>query len=317
MEIFKIAIYLIAGFVLLYFGAEFLVRGSARVALYYKVSPLVVGLTIVAFGTSSPELVVSVISSWKGLGDIALGNVIGSNIFNIAVIVGISSLIRPIKIDLKVIRFDTPVMIFVSIIFILFLRDFTINRIEAFILFVGIIIYTVVTFYLAKKEKLEATICEELTEIKGEESKLLKNILMIVGGIIMLVLGSDSFVKGAIGLARILNISDAIIALTIVAAGTSLPELATSVVAAIKKESDIAIGNIIGSNIFNMLAIIGVAGLITPLKTKGITFVDIGVMIGTSVLILPIMFSGSKINRLEGIFLLLIYGGYLFFLWPK
>ncbi|MCX7727703.1 MAG: calcium/sodium antiporter, partial [Chitinispirillaceae bacterium] len=295
MEILKILIYLIAGFVLLYFGADFLVCGSARVALYYRVSPLVVGLTIVAFGTSSPELVVSIISGWKGLGDIAIGNVIGSNIFNIAVIVGLSSLIRPININLQLIKFDTPIMIFVSILFLVFLADFSINRIEAFVLFVGIIIYTAVTFYWAKKKRLEAAICAELDEIKGDENKLLKNFLMIGGGILMLVVGSDSFVKGAVGLARILHISEAVIALTVVAAGTSLPELATSVVAAIKKESDIAIGNIIGSNIFNILAIIGVAGMLTPLYSKGITYIDIAFMIGTSIVILPIMFFWNKI----------------------
>jgi cation:H+ antiporter len=309
-------LFLLAGLVLLYFGAEWLVKGSSRIALRHGVSSLVVGLTVVAFGTSAPELVVSLKAGFTGFGDISLGNVIGSNIFNIAVILGISAMIQPMKVNLKVLKLDMPVVLAVTFIFIFFLRDNMISRIEGVLLFGGILFYTINTIRMGKKEGLALAAVSETKEVKCCEGSMLTDILFTLAGLVFLVAGSHFFVKGAIDLARTFNISDAIIGLTVVAAGTSLPELATSVVAAIKKEEDIAIGNIIGSNIFNILAILGITGTLVPLQSNGISFVDLGFMAGTALILLPFMRTGFKISRVEGGVLLAVYCGYLWYLWP-
>jgi cation:H+ antiporter len=311
-----IIIFLIAGFVLLYFGADWLVKGSSRIALRHGVSSLVVGLTVVAFGTSAPELVVSVKAGLSGLGDISLGNVIGSNIFNIAVILGISAVIQPIKVNLKVLRVDMPIVLVLTFLFIFFLRDNTISRFEGIIFFIGIITYVVSTIRMGKKEGATANIefAEDGTKSLGGSGW--SDVMFVILGLGFLVAGSHFFVEGATRLAKVLQISDAIIGLTIVAAGTSLPELATSVVAAVKKHEDIAIGNIVGSNIFNILAILGVTCTLVPLHSQGISSVDLAVMAGTAVILLPLMRTGFKISRIEGGLLLTIYGGYMYYLWP-
>jgi cation:H+ antiporter len=304
--------FLLFGLVLLYFGAEWLVKGSSRIALRHGVSSLVVGLTVVAFGTSAPELVVSLKAGFTGLYDISLGNVIGSNIFNIVVILGISAMIQPMKVNLKVLKMDMPVLLAVTFILIFFLRDNAISRIEGLLLFGGIVFYTVNTIRMGKKEGLALAAVAENKEIKSCEGSVLTDILFTVSGLALLVGGSHFFVKGAIDLARAFNVSDAIIGLTIVAAGTSLPELATSVVAAIRKEEDIAIGNIVGSNIFNILAILGITGSLVPLQSSGIGMVDLAFMAGTAVVLLPLMRTGFKISRIEGFILLATYGGYIY-----
>jgi len=312
----EIIFFLIAGCAFLYLGAELLVRGSSRIALHYRVSPLVIGLTLVAFGTSSPELVVSLISGIKGIGNIAIGNVIGSNIFNIAVIIGLASIIRPIVVEHKAIIFDTPIMLGVSVIFSLMLLDLKISRLEAGLLLGGIILYILVTFYLSKRNKLQIEV-EEISEVKQQKFNLLLNLFFVIAGLGLLVLGSELFVDGASKLARAVGISEAVIGLTIVASGTSLPELATSIVASIKKEHAIAVGNIIGSNIFNILAITGTAGLFNPLVADKITLLDIGFMLGTALALLLFMLVGKRINRFKGIIFLVSYLTYLYFLWPK
>ncbi len=311
-----IILFLLIGLTLLYFGAEWLVKGSSRIALRSGVSSLVVGLTVVAFGTSAPELVVSLKAASAGLYDISLGNVIGSNIFNIAVILGISAIIQPMKVNLKVLKIDMPVVLAVTAVFIFFLRDNSISRIEGLLLFAGIIFYTVNTVSMGKKEGL--LLAKAASDKVGSccKDSVLPDILFTVAGLALLVGGSHFFVKGAIELAKVFNVSDAIIGLTIVAAGTSLPELATSIVAAIKKEEDIAIGNIIGSNIFNILAIIGITSSLVPLKSSGIGMVDLVFMAGTAVFLLPLMRTGFKLSRIEGGILLATYGGYLWYLWP-
>ncbi len=304
------------GILLLYLGAEGLIKGASSLAARLGVPPLIIGLTIVAFGTSSPELVVSVKTNLAHQGSIAIGNVVGSNIFNIAVILGLAALISPMPVKRQLIRIDTPIMISATVIFVIFFRDFRISQIEAGILFLGIVAYTIGNYILARKHILDEIehVIEE--SIPQRARNMFFEITYIVSGITLLVVGSRTFVRGAIDLATRLNISEAVIGLTIVALGTSLPELATSVVAAIKKQSEIAIGNIIGSNIFNVFCILGIAGLIAPIDGIGIKSFDIIVMVIVSLVILPIIITGRRINRLEGLILLLLYGGYLYKLWP-
>ncbi|HEX2959435.1 MAG TPA: calcium/sodium antiporter [Chitinispirillaceae bacterium] len=303
--------FILLGFVLLYFGAEWLVKGASSLALKAGISPLIVGLTVVAFGTSAPELVVSTLSSLRGAGDLALGNVIGSNIFNIAVILGIASIIAPMKIHQQVLKIDLPVMIVATGLLMVFLSDFRISRVEGVFLTAGIVAYLLWSSYLARKGKQDV----ELPENGNLKYHL--DIILSVGGIILLVLGSHFLVSGAVTLARMWGISEAIIGLTIVATGTSLPELATSIVAGIKKEADIAIGNIIGSNIFNILAILGISSIIAPIQSKGITTYDLLFTV-ISVLILTLFLFGKKLlRRWHGMVLLCLYGIYIVVIWPR
>ncbi len=305
------ALYILIGFVLLYFGAEWLVKGASSLALKAGISPLIVGLTVVAFGTSAPELVVSTLSSLRGAGDIAIGNVIGSNIFNIAVILGIASIIAPMKIHKQVLKIDVPVMIVATGLFLLFLSDFKISRGEGAILTAGIVLYLTSSGYIAKKEKQDV----ELPECGSFKFHL--DIILAIAGITLLILGSHFLVTGAVSLARMWGISEAVIGLTIVATGTSLPELATSIVAGIKKEADIAVGNIIGSNIFNILAILGISSLISPIQSKGITSYDLLFTV-IAVLLLTLFLFGKKLLRWwHGVMLLSLYGVYLIVIWPK
>lgn len=320
LSIFMVIMYpvllLLSGLLVLYIGAEALVRGSSRLAHRFHVPPLIIGLTIVAFGTSAPELVVSIHAALEGSGDLALGNVIGSNIMNIAVILGLSALIRPLKVQLKVVRVDVPIMIAVSaLLYPFLLKGKTISRLEGALLVAGIITYTVFNIVMALRQN-----STEDTSIENKQphaNQAAKELILIVLGLGMLVSGSRLFVSGAVSVARILKVSEAVIGLTIVAIGTSLPELASSVVAAIRKEADIAIGNIVGSNIFNILCILGFAGIIAPLKAVGITFIDIHIMMAVSVLLLPFVWSGFVLSRFEGLLLLIIYAGYTWYLWPK
>lgn len=308
---------LISGTVLLYFGAELLVKGSANLAMRCGVSALVAGLTIVAFGTSAPELVVSIKAALDGLGDIAVGNVIGSNIFNIAIILGLSALIHPMKVHLNVLKVDTPVMLASSVLLMAVLHDLYLSRVEGIFLFAGIIAYTTFTIITARRTgetKVDFPL-EQLTPKKKVTPVL--DIIFVIGGLCLLVLGSRFFVNGAVSLARAIGVSEAVIGLTIVAVGTSLPELATSIIASIKKEDDIAIGNIIGSNIFNILAILGTSSTITPLNASGVGQISLYFMLGTTVLLMPFMRTGFVLNRIEGLMLLIVYGGYMYYLWPR
>lgn len=312
-----IILLLSVGLILLYFGAESLVRGSSRLALRLGVTPLVVGLTVVAFGTSAPELVVSVKASLAHQEGIALGNVIGSNIFNIAIILGLTALIQPVRIQRQLVRFDGPLMIGVTLLCILFFLNDRLARWEAGILFLGIIAYTTISVILARRGQRGTAEAEGVANASAPPKRILLDLLFVVLGLGLLVYGAHLFVDAATALARMWNVSEAIIGLTIVAAGTSLPELVTSVVAAIRKEDDIAVGNIIGSNIFNILGVLGAAGLVNPLTGGGVTTVDFAAMLGLAVLLLPMMIIGKNISRLEGSILLASYGGYLWWLWPS
>ena len=309
--------FLILGLLLLCLGAEGLVRGSASLALRAGVTPLVVGLTVVAFGTSSPEMVVSTKAAWLNQGSIALGNVVGSNIFNIAVILGLSAVVRPLKVNVQLIRFDLPVMIAFSLLAFFMFRDGHLSRGESGLLFLGAVLYTAVVIRMARREH-SLKVDKEFAEGTPKASRSVGlDFLYLAGGLGLLVVGARLFVHGAVDLARVWGVSEAVIGLTIVAAGTSMPELATSMVAAFRKQEDIAIGNIIGSNIFNLLAILGVAGLIRPFDGGGVQPADFYFMLGTSIIILPLMRWGMRLNRLEGLLLLVAYGCYLALLWPK
>lgn len=303
-------LFIIIGSILLYFGAEGLVRGSASLATRVGISPLIAGLTIVAFGTSAPELSVSLLAALGGNPDIALGNVVGSNIFNIAVILGIAALIQPIQIHLGVIRRDIPVMIGTSAIAfgLIFYGGFT--RLAGIALVLGLAAYLMVAIR-SEKSDTEGVEAPPLFS----KSWIIDTAVLLVG-LGVLILGSRLFVEGATAVAKSWGVSDAVIGLTVVAAGTSLPELATSVVAAFRKHADIAIGNVVGSNIFNIFGILGVTATVSPIPASGIGLLDAGVMLFVSVLLLPFALTGRKISRGEGAVFLGIYGGYLFLLWP-
>lgn len=306
------------GLVLLFFGGEGLVRGSAALALRLGVSPLVAGLTVVAFGTSAPELVVSLKAALDGLGAIAIGNVVGSNIFNIGLILGITALICPLKPQLQIIRFDTPIMIVVTLVGMGFLWDSALGRAEGAFFFAGLLIYVTATVVMARRVPVQPEVNAEFTDsVPAPHGPVWRDVAFIVGGLVLLVVGSRCLVNGAVEVARGFGVSDAIIGLTIVAGGTSMPELAASLVAAARRQPDIALGNIVGSNVFNILGILGISSLVAPLQAEGISHVDLGVMLAFSVVLLPIIATGRRFERWEGALLLAGYGGYLWHLWPN
>lgn len=308
---------ILAGLVCLYFGATFLIKGAVSIALRAGISVLVVGLTVVAYGTSMPEMVVSTMASFKSQGDIAVGNVVGSNIFNIGLILGISALISPMRVNLNVLRFDTPVMLGVAALFWLLFADQHISRIEGVLLFLLAVSYTIFNIVQSRKEEKKSVELGIDELIQPKPQSLLIDLGFIGLGIGVLVAGSFFLVTGATALAQALGASEALIGLTIVAAGTSLPELATSLVAAVKKQSDIAIGNIVGSNIFNILAILGISGIIHPINAAGINTIDILVMLGFSALLIPLMKTDVKISRREGALMIILYVAYVTYLLYK
>jgi len=305
------SIYLLAGLGLLYFGAQVLLKGGAGLALRLGLNPLLVGLTIIAYGTSSPELVVSVSAALQGNGAIALGNVVGSNICNIALILGLCALITPLGASAQIIRHEIPIMIGVTAGFILMLLDGVVARWEGGLLLAGVVIYTWHTVVLARRESAAARAVEAEAEFAKElpptPPALGPTVAMIVGGLALLIGGSHAFVTGAVALAKVWGVSDLVIGLTVVAVGTSMPELASSLVAAVRKHGDVAIGNVVGSNIFNILGIVGVAALIRPLDASGLSWVDLGVMFALAVALLPVARSGGRVNRWEGLVLLLVF----------
>jgi cation:H+ antiporter len=312
----EIILYLVGGLIMLFIGAEGLIRGSSTLAIKFGITPLIVGLTVVAFGTSAPELVVSLKAAIVGNSSISLGNVIGSNIANIALIIGIASLIRPLYVHANIIMREIPIMIGVSILLVVLLLDGEVGLIDGLIFVTGVIAYFVFNIYLARKEN-SSVVKAEFEE--GLKSKLgvPVSIIFVVIGLVLLIVGANFFVQSAVAIAKLFNISDAIIGLTIVAIGTSLPELITSIVASYKKESDIAIGNVVGSNIFNILGILGITALIVPISSTGISNLDLIIMVLTAILLIPISKSGMRISRIEGLFLMAGYVAYTYYLIPK
>ncbi len=298
---------------MLYFGAEGLIAGSSSLARRLGITPLVIGLTVVAFGTSSPELVVSVTAALKEEPGIAIGNVVGSNICNIGLILGIAALIKPVKVDLKLIKIDFIILIGVTLLFLLIVSDEFISRIDGLILLSILIAYIVTTLYMANKVRFKEIDLPIPIKLKKHSEWI--DIIFITGGLLILIFGADLFLQGAKKIAIYLGVSNVIIGLSVVALGTSLPELATSVVAIIKKENDISLGNIIGSNIFNLLGILGAASIIHPIKTVDIGIIDYSLMLFLTLLIIPFAWTKLQVSRIEAIILLLIYFGYLYYLY--
>jgi cation:H+ antiporter len=309
-----IIFFVILGLCLLYFGAEGLVKGASSLSYRLSIQPLTIGLTVVAFGTSAPELFTCAKAALKQMGGISVGNALGSNIFNIAIIVGIAALIYPLNIQIRLIRQDVPLMIGVTMLFVLFFRDQQLLRMEGLLMTIGIFAYTGFNFYQAQKARPELKAVHVDQSLPNPSKNIGYDLLFIIGGLGLLTYGSSLLIDNSIELARILGISEATIGLTIISAGTSLPELATSIVAAMKKEPEIAIGNVVGSNIFNILCVLGISSLIMPIHGTGISLVDVVVLVGVSTLLLPIMWTDQRISRREGLVLIVIYLCYLAYL---
>lgn len=309
----------IAGLVALVAGAEALVRGASRIALTLGISPLVVGLTIVAFGTSAPELAVAVGAALEGRTDIAMGNVVGSNVFNVLFILGLSALITPLVVHAQIIRQEVPIMIGASLLLLAFALDGHIGLSDAAMLAALLIAYTVFLVIQSRRET-QATRDEyeaELPHAGGWDAHWAVQVLLLVGGLALLVLGSGWLVTAATAFAKALGVSDLVIGLTIVAAGTSMPEVATSVMAAVRGQRDIAVGNVVGSSTFNILGCLGVAGLVAPAGlpvAPGLLNFDIWVMLATALACLPVFLSGREIARWEGFLFLGYYAAYVAYL---
>ncbi len=314
---------LILGFVLLYFGAEWLVKGSANLARSLGITPIVIGLTVVAFGTSSPELVVSVISSIREKSMIAVGNVVGSNICNIALVLGAAAVFAPLTADRSVIRRDIPLMLAISVYLLIISINSHISRFEGATLFAGVILYTIFNYYISMREArhTKEPLSESTAEIEeiGIVDSRVRQIGLIVVGIAGVVIGAQVLINAAVIIMKAFGVGEKFIGLTIVAVGTSLPELATSIVAALRREMDISIGNLVGSNVFNILCVIGVAGLVRPITIPGGFFesgliYDYLMMMLTSSLPLVLMAKGHTIRRSGGLLLLGCYVAYLAYL---
>lgn len=311
--------WVVLGLAGLYFGAEWLVRGAAGIALSVGLSSLVVGLTVVAFGTSLPELIVSVQANLQGSGDFALGNVIGSNICNIGLVLAIAALITAIPVQAQVVKRELPLLVIVSVVFVvMLLADGKIGRIEGLILTVGIVAYTWVAIRIARRNPDDpvASVEEELDGLNEENAKgrLGQNLLLALMGLVVLAIGSHLLVTGGEFLAKELGVSEAFIALTLVAFGTSLPELATTIVACRKNEAELAAGNAIGSCLFNLLCVAGITALIKPIVSSSIALVDLAVMTGFAVALFLLMKREPILARGSGVLLLAAYLGYIVFL---
>ncbi|MFC1896127.1 calcium/sodium antiporter [Thermodesulfobacteriota bacterium] len=319
--------YFVVGLFMLYFGAGWLVKGSSSLASSLGLTPLVIGITIVAFGTSAPELFISVVSSIKNKSMIALGNVIGSNICNIALVLGVTALFHPVTGSRSVIQRDIPVMLGISLYLLVLSLNSTIGRLEGVTLFSGIILFTYYNLFVANRERtivshrVRMESVPDTGEIEYVTSRP-KQLALILVGIAGVVLGADILVDAAVKFMKVLGVNEKFVGLTVVAFGTSVPELATSVVAAVKKEMDISIGNLIGSNVFNMLSVLGAASIVRPIQIPG-GFVQSGllidylVMMGISFLPLLLMKKDNTVQRIEGLLLLVCYVGYVAYLVAK
>ena len=310
----------IAGLVFLIIGAEALVRGASRLANILGVSPLIIGLTVVAFGTSSPELAVSIKAALSGQANIAIGSVVGSNIFNVLFILGLSALVSPLAVSQQLIKLDVPIMIGLSLLLLILAWDQRIGRIDGALLFSSLIVY--IWFSIRQSQKEKQSIKQEYADefgvnVEDTGKNWITNLALIITGLVLLIIGSGWLVDSATAIAKYFGISDLIIGLTIIAAGTSLPEVVTSVIASIRGERDIAVGNIVGSNLFNIMAVLGLSSIVTgdgiEVPPSVISF-DIPVMIAVAFACLPIFFTGGRISRWEGVVLLTYYFAYTLYL---
>lgn len=311
-----IALYIIGGLVLLYFGADWLVQGAVTLALHLGLSPLIVGLTVVALGTSVPEALVSVQAAIGHQGGIALGNVIGSNILNIALVLGLSALFHPLKVDSHLVKADVPLLAGATFMLVVLLEDLHISRMEGAFLLLCIMGYIAGNIMTVKKTSPAEDVIEGMEVPSNPNKTLRKDIGFLCIGLVSLAVGANFLVSGAVDLARLWGLSEALIGLTIVSIGTGTPELATALMAAYRKTSDLAIGNAVGSNLFNIMFVLGIAGLIVPMDAVGIRSSDLYVMLGVTLLLLPTVWTGYVLDRKEGFIFLSIYVGYLYYLWP-
>ena len=306
----------IAGLILLVVGANVLVRGAADLAAALGTPPLIIGLTIVAFGTSSPEVLVSLQAAAAGQPDIALGNVVGSNIFNVLFILGLSALLAPLRVSAQLVRLDVPVMIGASLLVMALSLDGRLSRFEGALLLVSIIVYTTLMIRLARRGQAEVRLDPDVTLVASGSSAW-SNIARIAIGLALLALGARWLVVSSVGFARTLGVSELVIGLTIVAGGTSLPEVATSIAATLRGERDIAVGNVVGSNIFNLLLVLGTAALVSAtgmgVPPAALTF-DLPVMTAVAIACFPIFFTGYTISRWEGAVFFGYYIAYATFL---
>jgi cation:H+ antiporter len=314
MDLLTLTLFIL-GFGILITGAEVLVRGASRLAIIAGITPLVVGLTVVAYGTSAPELAVSVQASYAGQPDIAIGNVVGSNISNVLLVLGISAAVAPLAVSQQLVRWDIPIMIGLSILVFIIGLDGKLNRWDGLILFSGAVVYTAMAVRQSRQEilQLASTLVESPPEskLKGGWQRIALQFVYISVGLALLVMGARWLVNGAVILAKLFNVNELVIGLTIVAVGTSLPEIATSIVAALRGDRDIAVGNVVGSNIFNILLVLGLSSIVAPdglnVAPPVLAF-DIPVMIAVALACLPIMFSGYRIARWEGFLFLGLIG---------
>ncbi len=321
MDITTLVLFIL-GLVLLVIGAEALVKGASRLAVLVGVSPLVIGLTVVSFGTSAPELAVSVSAAYNNAADIALGNVVGSNICNVLLILGISAAIIPLIVNRQLVRIDVPVMIGAALLMWAMCVDGMVSRLDGVVLFGALVIYLFFLVRMSRREEREGKAAA--AELEGIETNppsggkaIAINILFITVGLGMLVLGSHWLVAGAVMIATVLGLSELVIGLTVVAVGTSLPEIATSVMAAIRGQRDIAVGNVVGSNIFNILCILGLTGIVAPAGIAvqpAALHLDIPFMVAVCIACLPIFFVGHRIDRWEGFVFLGFYAAYTVYL---
>lgn len=313
LEILTQLFFLVLGFVMLIKGADWFVEGASKIADRFGIPQLVIGLTIVAMGTSAPEAAVSITSALKGNADITIGNVLGSNILNVFIILGLTAVVRTIAVQESTIKYELPFVIVISAIMMgLGLTGNEITRLGGGILWALFIVYMVYLLMMAKKGQGSAS--EEVTEVTGKKDSLLKLIFLAVIGVVLIVWGSDVTVDAATALAKAWGMSERLIGLTIVALGTSLPELVTSVTAAIRGKADIAVGNIVGSNIFNILFVVGTTALITPVAYQANFLVDSIVAIVAVVLLWVCVLRKKQLNRIAGIIMLICYAGYFVYL---
>lgn len=302
---------LAAGLVLLIIGAEVLVKGAARLAASMGMPALVIGLTVVAFGTSAPELAVSVKSAWSGETELAIANVVGSNIFNVLFILGLAAVVSPLVVSRQLIRQDVPIMILVCAVAAALAWNGTLSTWEAALLVAGLVVYTVFLFIQGRRSGVGQD-----DETVAAAVPAWRNVLLVVAGLALLVIGSRWLVDSAITIASSLGVSEAVIGLTIVAAGTSLPEVMTSVMATVRGQRDIAIGNVVGSNVFNVLCVLGLSGLVSPeplVAGSQLASLDIPVMVGVALLCLPLFFTGASLSRFEGALFLVLYISYVWY----
>lgn len=312
----------IGGLILMIVGAEMLVRGASRLAVMVGISPLVVGLTVVAFGTSAPEFAVSIKAALSNQADLTVGNVVGSNIFNILFILGLSAIVTPLIVASQLVRFDVPLMIGVSVLVLLMAIDSTFSRLDGALLFSGLVIYTGGLVYYSRRKGKEA-VPDEVAALVGEidkKSPIVRGILslaLVVVGLVMLAQGSSMLVDSAVVFAKYLEISEVVIGLTVISIGTSLPEVVTSVIASLRNQRDIAVGNIVGSNLFNLLGVLGLAAAVSPsgvAVSPQVMWFDLPVMVAVAIAAMPIFITGGTIFRTEGAMLLGYYVAYTTYL---